>query len=92
VDLTWDSLETWQQGLIYGATRLVDKKNKGFTFGTLLFLIELLLAACESGTDVFSIEKMNQRNKTCPKAQSIYQRMGGDLGFVFGSLGQKLFS
>jgi hypothetical protein len=76
VDLTWDSIETWQQGLIDGGTRLEDTKKKGFTFGTLFCGLELLGAAWGSGTHVFSIEQMNQIKTTCPKAQSIYQRMG----------------
>jgi hypothetical protein len=76
VDLTWDSIETWQQGLIDGGTRLVDTKKQGFNFGTLLCGLELLGAAWESGTHVFSIEHMNQRKTTHPKAQSMYQRMG----------------
>jgi hypothetical protein len=66
----------WQHILIDGGTRLVYKKKQGFTFGTLLCGLELLGAAWESGIHVFSIEKMNQRKTACPKAQSIYQRMG----------------
>jgi hypothetical protein len=33
-------------------------------------------AAWENGTHIFSIEQLNQRNTTRPKAQSIYQRIG----------------
>jgi hypothetical protein len=76
MDLTWDSIDTWQHGLIYGGTRLVYKKKQGFTFVTLFCGLELLGAAWESGTHCFSIEQMNQRKTTRPKAQSIYQRMG----------------
>jgi hypothetical protein len=76
VDLVWDSIEAWQQGLIDGGTRFLDKKKQGFTFGTLFCGLELLGAAWERGTQVFSIEKLNQRKTTRPKAQSIYQRMG----------------
>jgi hypothetical protein len=76
VELTWDSIETWQQVLIDGGTRLVDKKKQGFTFGTLFCGLELLGAAWESGTHVFSIEQMNQRKTNRPKAQSIYKIMG----------------
>jgi hypothetical protein len=72
----WDSIEACQQGLIDGGTRFLDKKNQGFTFGTLFCGLELLGAAWESGTHFFSIEQLNQRNTTHPKAQSIYQRMG----------------
>jgi hypothetical protein len=36
VDLVWESIDRWQQGLIYGGTRLLDKKKEGSTFGTLL--------------------------------------------------------
>jgi hypothetical protein len=76
VDLIWDSIATCQQGLIDGDKIFLEKKKQGFTFGTLFCGIELLGAAWESGTHVFSIEKMNQRKTTRPKAHSIYQRMG----------------
>jgi hypothetical protein len=46
------------------------------TFGTLFCGLELSGAAWESGTHVFSIEQMNQRKITCPKAHSIYLRLG----------------
>jgi hypothetical protein len=59
----------WQKILVY-------KKKQGFTFGTLFCGLELLGAAWESGIHVFSIEQMNQRKTTRPKAQSSYQRMG----------------
>jgi hypothetical protein len=39
-------------------------------------LLELLGAAWDSGTHVFSIEQLNQRKTTRPKAQSIHQRIG----------------
>jgi hypothetical protein len=38
--------------------------------------LELLGAGWENVTHIFSIEKLNQRNTTRPKAQSIYQRIG----------------
>jgi hypothetical protein len=76
VDLVWDSIEAWQQGLIYGGTRFLDKKKQGFTFGTLFCGLELLGASWESGTHVFRIEHLNQRKTTRLKAQSIYQIMG----------------
>jgi hypothetical protein len=76
VDLVWESIETWQHGLIYRGTRLLDKKKQGFTFGTLFFGLELLGDAWECGTHVFSIDQMHQRKTTGPKAQSIYQRLG----------------
>jgi hypothetical protein len=72
VDLIWNSVEMWQQGLIDGGTRLLDKKKQGFTFGRLFCGLELLGAAWESGTHVFSIEQLNQRNTTRPKTRSIY--------------------
>jgi hypothetical protein len=50
VDLVWDSIEAWQQALIDGGTRFLDKKKQGFTFGTLFCGLELLRAAWESGT------------------------------------------
>jgi hypothetical protein len=65
-----------QQGLIDVGTRILDKKKQGFTFGTLFCGLELLGAAWEKGTYVFSVEQLNQRKTTHPKAQSIYQRMG----------------
>jgi hypothetical protein len=37
--------------------------------------LELLGAAWENGTHIFSIEQLNQRKTTRPKAQSIYQRI-----------------
>jgi hypothetical protein len=76
VDLVWYSAGAWQQGLIDGGTIILDKKKQGFTFGTLFCGLELLVAAWENGTHVFSIEKRNQRKTTRPKAESIYQRMG----------------
>jgi hypothetical protein len=76
VYLVWDSIEAWQQGCFDGDTICLDKKKQGFTFGTLLCGLELLGAAWESGTHIVSIEQLNQRNTTRPKAQSIYQRMG----------------
>jgi hypothetical protein len=87
-DLTWtrlsdapppfwgDSADAWQQGLIDGGTRFLDKKKQEFTFGTLFYGLELLGAAWENGTHIFSIEQLNQRKTTRPKAQSIYQRIG----------------
>jgi hypothetical protein len=57
VDLTWDSKETWQQGLIDGGTRLMDKKKQDFNFGALLCGIELLGAAWESCTHVLALNK-----------------------------------
>jgi hypothetical protein len=57
VDLVWDSIEAWQKGLIDGGTIFLDKKKQGFTFGTLFCGLELLGAAWESDTHVFSIEK-----------------------------------
>jgi hypothetical protein len=77
VALVWYSTEASQQGLIDGGTRILDKKKQGFTFGTLFCGLELLGSAWESGTHVFIIEQLNQRKTTRPKAQSIYQRMGG---------------
>jgi hypothetical protein len=76
VELIWDSAGKWQQDLKDGGTRLVDKKKQSFTLGTLLCGLELLGAAWECGIHVFSIEKMNQRKTTRPKAQTNYQRMG----------------
>jgi hypothetical protein len=76
MDLFWDSAEAWQPGLIDGGTRLLDKKKKEFTFGTLFCGLELFGAAWENGTHIFSIEKLNQWKTTRPKAQSIYQRIG----------------
>jgi hypothetical protein len=70
----------------------VYKKKQGFTFGTLFCGLELLGAAWENDIHVFSIEQMNQRKTTRPKAQSIYQKKGRHLGGVFGSLGQKFLS
>jgi hypothetical protein len=58
----------WQQGLIDGGTRFLDKKKQGFTFGTLFSGLELMGAAWESGTHVLSIEQMNQTKTTRPKA------------------------
>jgi hypothetical protein len=62
--------------LIDGDADILDKKKQGFTFGTLFCGLELLRAAWETGTQVFSIEQLNQRKTTHPKAHSIYQRMG----------------
>jgi hypothetical protein len=76
VDLLWEPTGMWQQGLIYGGTRLVDKKKKSLTFETLCCGLELLGATRESGICVFSIDQMNQRKKNPPRAQSIYQRTG----------------
>jgi hypothetical protein len=76
VDLVWYSAEAWQQGLIDGGTRILDKKKQGFTFGTLFCGLELLRAAWENFTHVFSIEQLNQRKTNRPKAHPIYQRMG----------------
>jgi hypothetical protein len=76
VDLVWYSTEAWQQGLIDGGTRILDKKKQGFTVGTLFCGLELLGAAWKSGTHVFSAEQLNQRKITRPKSQSLYQRMG----------------
>jgi hypothetical protein len=39
------------------------KKNQSFTFGTLFCGFEFLGAAWESGSHIFSIDKMNQRKK-----------------------------
>jgi hypothetical protein len=63
--------------LIDGGTRILDKKKQGFTFGTLFCVLELLGAAWLNGTHVFSIEQLNQRKTTRPKAHSLYQRMRG---------------
>jgi hypothetical protein len=63
-----------------------------YTFVTLLYGLELLGDSWESGTHVIIIEKLNQRNTTHPKAQSIYQRRGGHLGGAFGSVGRKVLS
>jgi hypothetical protein len=76
VDLVWYSEEAWQQGLIYGGTIIYDKKKQEFTFGTLFCGLELLGTAWDSGTHIFSIEKLNQIKKTRPKAEPIYQMMG----------------
>jgi hypothetical protein len=76
MDLFWESVEAWQQDLIDGGTRILDKKKQEFTFGTLFCGLELLGAAWENGTHIFSIEQLNQRKTTRPKAQSIYQRIG----------------
>jgi hypothetical protein len=76
VELVWDYIEAWQHGLIDGGTIFLYKKKQGFTFGTLFCGLELLGAAWESGTHIFSIEQLNQRKITRPKAQSIYQVMG----------------
>jgi hypothetical protein len=93
VDLVWYSAEAWQHGLIDGGTRILDKKKQGFTFGTLFCGLEMLGAAWENGTHILSIEQLNQRNKTRPKAQSIYQRWGGgNLGGVFRIIGRTLLS
>jgi hypothetical protein len=67
----WDSTEAWQQGLIDGDTIFLDKKKQEFTFGTLFGGLELLGAAWDNGTHIFSIEQLNQRKTTRPKAQSI---------------------
>jgi hypothetical protein len=72
----WDSAEAWQQGLIDGGTIFLDKKKQEFTFGTLFCGFELLGAALENGTHIFSIEQLNQRKTTRPKSQSIYQMIG----------------
>jgi hypothetical protein len=77
LDLVWYSAEAWKQGLIYGGKIILDKKKQIFTFGTLFCGYELLGAAWLSGAHVFIIEQLNQINTTRPKAQSIYQRMGG---------------
>jgi hypothetical protein len=71
-----DSAEAWQQGLKDGGRRLLEKKKEEFTFGTLFCGLELLGAAWENRTHIFSIEQLNQSKTTCPKAQSIYQRIG----------------
>jgi hypothetical protein len=63
VDLFWDPTGTWQQGLIDGGTKLVNKKKQSFTFGTLFCGLELFGAAWESSSLVFSIDQMNQRKK-----------------------------
>jgi hypothetical protein len=76
VDLLWYPAGTWQHGLIDGGTRLVDKKKRSFTFGTLFCGLELLGAAWESGIHVFSIDQMNQRKTNRPRARSGYPRMG----------------
>jgi hypothetical protein len=55
---------------------IVNKKKQGFTSGTLLCGLELLGSAWDSSTHVLSIAQLNQRQKTRPKAQSLYQRMG----------------
>jgi hypothetical protein len=72
----WDSAEEWQQGLIDGGTRLLDKKKQEFTFGTLLCGLELVGASWENGTHNFSIEQLNQSKTNRPKAHSIYQWIG----------------
>jgi hypothetical protein len=56
--------------------RFLDKKKQEFTFGTLLCGLELLVAAWDNGSHIFSINQLNQRKTTLPKAQSIYQRIG----------------
>jgi hypothetical protein len=76
MDTFWDSAEAWQQGLIDGGTRLLDKKKQEYSFGTLLCGLELLGAAWENGTHIFKIEQLNQSKTTRPNAQSIYQRIG----------------
>jgi hypothetical protein len=55
VNLVWCSTEAWQNGLIDGGTIFLDKKKQVFTFGTLFCGLEMLGAAWESGTHVFSI-------------------------------------
>jgi hypothetical protein len=46
----------WQWGLTDGGTISLDNKKQGFTFGNLFCGLELLGAAWEIGTHVFSIE------------------------------------
>jgi hypothetical protein len=60
VDLLWDPTGTWQNGLINGGTRLVDKKNQSFTFRTLFYGLEVSEAACESGIHIFIIDQINE--------------------------------
>jgi hypothetical protein len=55
VELVWYSAEAWQQGLIDVSKRILDKKKQGFTFGTFFCGLQLLGAAWENGTHVFSI-------------------------------------
>jgi hypothetical protein len=52
-----------------------DKNKQEFTLGTLLCGLELLGAVWENCTHIFSIEQLNQRKTTRPKAQSIYHRI-----------------
>jgi hypothetical protein len=80
VDLVWYSTEAWKQGLIDGGARILDKNKQGFTFGTLFYGLELLGAAWECDTHVFSVEQLNQRKTSRPKAQSISKDGGGTLG------------
>jgi hypothetical protein len=69
VDLVWYSAEARQHGFIDEGTIFLDKKKQGFNFGTLFCGLELLGAAWENGTHVFSIDQLNQRKTTRPKAQ-----------------------
>jgi hypothetical protein len=68
MDLVWYYTEAWQQGLIDGGAIILDNKKQGFGFGTLFCGLELLGTAWESGNHVFSVEQLNQRKTTRPKA------------------------
>jgi hypothetical protein len=57
VELIWDSTGTWQQGLIDGGTRLVDKKKQSFNLGILFCGLELLGASWEIGIHVLALNK-----------------------------------
>jgi hypothetical protein len=59
VELVWYYIEAWHQCLIDGGAIILDKKKQGFTFGTLFCGLELLGAAWDSGTHMFSIEQLN---------------------------------
>jgi hypothetical protein len=71
------NLGTQEQGLICGGKRSLEKKEKKFTYGTILCGLELVAAAWETGEDVFNIEQMNQRRSFRTQAHYCYHRIEG---------------
>jgi hypothetical protein len=70
---SWNDLGARQQGLICGGKISLEKNDKKFTYGTVLYGLELVVAAWESGEHVFSIEQLNKRKSARPWADACYQ-------------------